>query len=379
MFGSTFGNTNQNQSPFGTQQAKPNTGFFSQTTTSPFGQSTSSPFGQPQNTSPFGQNTGGQGMFSGQTQQTQQGGGFFGQSNPNQGGGIFGQSTPQTNTPGLFGGQQQTGNAGLFGSQQPPTSNAFGGQQQGNQGGLFGQASQPAQQGGLFGMQSTNTGGQTGMNPQGQGLFGGSNNTQGVGVGGGLFGQPNLNTATTSPFGGAASNSNQSFLGSQGSSFQGSSNLFGGSNPNQGGGMFGNTQPTTSPFGAPTQSSNLFGGNTQQQPQPNTGGNPLFGTFANPTPNTTSNVFGAPAATTTMFGGQNQPQQSFGQAQNAFNPTTSINNKLGGTSWGVPTNPIGGAQAGPMQPIRSKNTKLDAKHLVKCIAALDQFQGLCKE
>jgi nuclear pore complex protein Nup98-Nup96 len=392
MFGTTFSNTNQSQSPFGVQQAKQNTGFFAQTNPSPnsFGQNTTSAFGQIQNNPSFGQNTGGQGLFPGQQQQTLQGG-PFGQSNPNQGGGgIFGQSTQQTIAPGLFGGQQQqSGNSGLFGqqtptntagnfgNQQPSTSNVFGGPQQGNQGGIFGQQSQPAQQGGLFGMQSNNTSQQTGTNPQGQGLFGASGSTQ---QGGGLFGQSNLSATSNSPFGGVANNANQSFLGNQGNTFQGGSNLFGGANQNQnqnqGIGLFGSTQPSTSPFGAPNQgASNLFGGNTQQQ-QSAPGGNPLFGTFASPAQNATGNAFGAPNQSN-LFGGQPQAQQ-FGQNQNAFNQNTNSSNKLGGTSWGVPTNPVGATQASLVQPVRSKNSKLDAKHLVKCIVALDQFQGLSK-
>jgi hypothetical protein len=40
---------------------------------------------------------------------------------------------------------------------------------------------------------------------------------------------------------------------------------------------------------------------------------------------------------------------------------------------------FGQGQQERFQPAKSKNTKLDAKHLVKCIAVLDQFQGLTKE
>lgn len=368
--------SNTNPSPFG--QPKPSGGLFSQQNKPPFGSNNNSSFGQPQNS--YGQNAPGPNMFgSVQPQQPQQGGGIFGQSNVNQTGGMLGQNMAQGNpSGGLFGGaqQQQTGTPGLFGA--PPTSNAFG-NQQGNQGGIFGQApQQPPQGGGLFGMQTNPVGGQP-TNSQGQGFFGASNNSQG----GGIFGQPNQNSGG---FTAASNNINQSFLGNQGNSFQGNGNLFGAGNQSQGGaGLFGNTQaPSNPPFGNPPQASNnLFG--AAQQPQPNAGGNSLFSTFANNNVQTNQapqgNLFGGPNTTSNLFG---QAQQGLNQNPTPFNANTSMNNKLGGTSWGVPTNPQGtqpivGAQTISVQPIKSKNTKLDAKHLVKCITALDQFQGLSKE
>ena len=358
---------NQGASPFNKVQQGNSPGFFGQNKPA-FGQNTSQPFAQNQANTPFSQNPTGQNLFnSTQPQQPQQNAGIFGQSNPSQGAGLFGQNNTQANTSGIFGGQQQPpANTGIFGGQQQQTPNAFGAQQ-GNQGGLFGLPSQqPPQQGGLFG---NPLGGQPPTNPQGQGLFGGAGNPQP-----GIFGQPNQNAAT---FANAPNNANQTFMANQGNNFQGTTNnLFGGANTtNQaGGGIFGNNQiQTNNSFGNQNQNSNMFGVQNQQ-PQSNVAGNSLFGTFAtsNNQSSQGSNVFGGPTAPSNAFG-QNQQQ----------GPNLNANYKLGGTSWGVPTGvqgtpPTANSQPSLVQPVRSKNGKLDSKHLVKCISALDQFQGLCK-
>jgi len=151
-----------------------------------------------------------------------------------------------------------------------------------------------------------------------------------------------------------------------------------GTNQNaQGGtGLFGNSPPTSnSPFGGNnTQQNTGFLGNPQQQQNSNQGGS-LFGTFA-PSNNQQQ------GQTSSLFGQSNPQQQNnsgFGTTSIALGAGNNNNNKLGGTSWGVPTNQQQPSGTQNIQPVRSKNPKLDAKHLVKCIAALDQFQGCCKE
>ena len=122
------------------------------------------------------QNQGGS-LFGNNNQQNQnQGGGLFGnnnQQNQNQGGGLFGNSGTQPNQGGIFGNNQQNQNKGLFGNQNTQTN-------QGN--GLFGNNQQSQNQGGggLFGNN-------IGQQNQNKGLFGSGNN------GGGLFGNNNNN------------------------------------------------------------------------------------------------------------------------------------------------------------------------------------------
>lgn len=343
MFTASFSN-NQNQGGglFNANQNKPQTGLFQS-----FAQP-SQPQGQAQTQAP--------GLFGGGNQQQQQGGGLFGQSNPQfgstsqqfqqnssfQGGSMFGQSN--VSQGGIFGQPQQQNTSGIFGqpSQNPPAggglfTNTTG--SQGNQGGIFGQG-QGAQ--GAFGQGTQGAFGQaqTSFNQGGQGIFGQPQNTFGqAGQSQGLFGQqsqPQGGTgglfsggttqgATSTGLFGATSG--QSFLGNQ--------------PQQQGSSLFP---------GTPTQiGSSLFGANPQQQPT-QAGGTGLFGSF---TPAT-------------------------GQTS-AFNAAST--NKFGGTSWGVPTptQPTTQPVVQNMQPVKSKNAKLDNKHLVKCIAALDQFQGCCKE
>ena len=336
----------------------------------------------------FGGGGGGQAFGSGQPQPQNTSQGLFGQSNTQ--GVAFGQASQQANT--AFGG----GNSAFGGGQ---TTSAFGGNQ--NQGGLFGQQ-QPSQQqqGGLFGQQSqqpSNNGtglfgggggafgqpsqggafGQAAQSAQGQGLFG-QGGTQNQG---GMFGNTGGQPSGGGLFGTVSNAINQSFMGNQQPQQQQNtgfnSSPFGSGQPSQGG-LFGSSQPSAnSPFGTNTQQNQqgtgFFGGNPQQQQNPNQGS--LFGTFA------PSSTLQQPGQNSSSPFGQGNPQQggsAFGTTSIVLGGTNANNNKLGGTSWGVPTNqqPSGTPN---IQPVRSKNPKLDAKHLVKCIAALDQFQGCCKE
>ncbi len=364
MFSTFNNNQNQGTGLFGANQNKTGSSLF---------QPLSGPNQQPQPVaqSAFGQpSTQGTGFFGNTGQQPNNQGGLFGTNPPNQ---VFGASQPNSfqNTP-SFGGNQ----GGLFGNtqtQQQPVvgGNLFGGQQ----GGIFGNTNQQQGGGGLFGQNPQNTFGQ--QNPpqtnQSQGLFGQPQpNTN---QGGGLFGANTQQNNTSGGLFGAASNTaNTSFLGNQpqpNNTF-GSSNMFG-ANTNQGGtGLFGNTANQPNAFGG-NQGSSLFGASQPQQPQPSNQGG-LFNSFAPAANNQNTN---------SIFGGGNT-NTNFNSSFNTNSANTGFNanaNKFGGTSWGVPTpaqqntQPTGAA----LQPVRSKNSKLDQKHLVKCIVALDQFQGCCKE
>ena len=392
MFGASFSNNpqpsaglfGQNQPKTGGLLGQPQQGGgFAASGPSIFGAPTTqtNAFGQPQQ-----QQQGG--LFGGQPQQNT--GGIFGQ--PNQGtaptqGGLFGQ--PSTGATGMFGNTQPAATGGIFGGGQP--------QQQPTQGGIFGQ---PAGGAGLFGaagQQNSPFGGQQQQQQQqGQGLFGQQNNA-GTGMfgqtnpnsGGGMFGQ---NTGATGGngaglFGAATTNNNPSFFGNtQPTTFPGNNNPFG-NNPNnqqnQGTGLFGAATGGNTGFGATAQQNNNLFGAPSTQPAGNAGG--LFNTFApsNPAPNNTFNspFSSVPAPNTSAANPFNAGTNSFGTTGSVFG--AGGNNKLGGTSWGVPvtagTQQAPGGQMQPMQPVRSKNSKLDAKHLVKCIAVLDQFQGNCKE
>ncbi len=225
-----------------------------------FGQTNFAGFGQPQNT------TGG-----------------FGQTANNTGSGLFGQPPTTSSTP--FGTAQPaqsgfgTGNTGggLFGP-KPGTS-----------GGLFGQnnaASTSQQSGGIFG---TTAGANTGFGS-------GSGTGSGFGTAGGIFGGNNQQQQQQSKpfsFGGATATTGGFGTGTTG---------FGTNNNtanNTGGGIFGNTGQTNTPFGQTQQQpaqSNPFGGfGTQNQNQSN---NPSpFGGFG-----TQQQQEQKPAG---LFGGQN--------------------------------------------------------------------------
>lgn len=183
-FGATaFGNTGTNTGTglFGNAQQKPaaSTGLFGGTTT---GANTT---------------TGGGGLF-GQNNNTQN---AFGTNNSQQSGGLFG-NKPATTSTGLFGGsttgQTGTTGGGLFGSlgtnsqgQQPAQGGGlFGGLGQNQNKSLFG-GSQPAG-GGLFGTSQNNQ--------QSTGLFGGSLGQQQqapmLGMGNSMFGGSQVNQGT---------------------------------------------------------------------------------------------------------------------------------------------------------------------------------------
>jgi nuclear pore complex protein Nup98-Nup96 len=246
LFGS---NQNQNKptgSLFGNASSNTSTGFG-------FGNTTS-------NTNPFGGSSGGS-LFGGNTNQTSS---LFGQSqNQNQQkplfGSTFGTSTTQSQpTTGLFGNTNTTNtNTGLFGNNTAGTQ---------PQGGLFGGAGGPNQTSTLFGGSSNTT-----QKP----LFGGSNTTTNTG----LFGNSQSQPSTTSLFG---NNPNQQQNQPQQSS------LFGGStNINTGPGLFGNLS---------TNKPSLFGNSTTG----NTQGSSIFGGSNS---NTTGGLFGASQSS------QNTPQQ----------------------------------------------------------------------
>lgn len=144
-------------------------------------------FGAPANTNTTG------GLFN--TQSTNTGGGLFGNNQQTQAGtSLFGNNTNN---------QQQTG--GLFGqSQNKPAGSLFGGTATNTGGGLFGNAGQQQQTGGMFNTQQQ--AGTTQNNMLGGGIFGNQNNQAKTG----MFGQSmgTNNNQGTSLFGG-----NASFLG----------------------------------------------------------------------------------------------------------------------------------------------------------------------
>ena len=161
----------------------------------------------------------------------------------------------------------------------------------------------------------------------------------------GLFNSFNTNT-----------NANNAFLGAQNNTNPLATN----NAPN----MFNNT------LNAQTNQAGSFMTNNQTN-APNNGGG-LFNSFAN------NNPLASQSAA--------NPIASFGPSPNASSnlfAANNNNNKLGGTAWGIPTNvttnPSSSSNSGSVQPVKSKNSKLlDQKHLIKCIAALDQFNGLSK-
>lgn len=255
--GGLFGNQGQNQS-------KPATGFGgsfgNNTTSNAFGGTGTGAFGST-NTA----NTG-SGLFGNQNQTTNTGGGLFGQNN---------QQQPQTSAFGTsntgFGAQNQQQGTGLFGGQQQKPAT----------GGLFGNTgtAQPNAGGGLFGGQTATSspfGQANNQQQQSGGLFGAKPAT------GGLFGQPS--TQQTGQSGGLFGN-----LGSntQNQQQQNTSSLFGSQNQ-QKPSLFGTTpaQSTTGPglFGQqqPQQSGGLFGTTNANQPQQTSLlGNSLFNTSHN--------------------------------------------------------------------------------------------------
>ncbi|KAL8665878.1 MAG: hypothetical protein Q9168_007607 [Polycauliona sp. 1 TL-2023] len=258
-------------------------GFGGQNTTGGFGNNTQSTglFGaQTTSASPFGAATTATSGFGA----TSTSGGLFGAGAAKPSG--FGTTTSQPSGGGLFGSTNQTGG---FGAQNNTTNTTggFGGNQGG---GLFGTNNNQQKSGFSFG-QNNNTSTGTGFGTSGNTGFGASNNTS---TGGGLFG----NSTTNAPFG----------SGQQ-------------------------QQPASNPFGG-------FGGNQQNQTQPQNTAAPAFGGFGNTnnqqqkpgglfggTDNSTSNTGGG------LFGANQNNQQSttggglFGNANN---------NQTGGSSLFAP-------------------------------------------
>lgn len=234
--GGLFGNTGQNNSPFGQTQQQP-------AQQNPFGGFGAQNQNQTNTQSPFG-------GFGTQQQQEQKPGGLFGNQTTNTtgGGGLFGnlnQNNQQPPTGSLFGNNnnnQSSGNS-LF-APKPATTG----------GGLFGTANtgNTNQSGGLFSGFGNNNN-NTNQNPQNQsgGLFGNNNNQQQKP--GGLFG--NSTGSTSGGLFGNLNNNNNNQPATGGS-------LFGSNNQQQqqqGGSLFGNTNNNN-------QGSSLFGNSQQQQP-----------------------------------------------------------------------------------------------------------------
>lgn len=253
-------------------------------------------------------------------------------TNNNAGGGLFGNQNAQTNSP--FGQTQQ----------QPAPSNPFGGfgqpqnQTQNSTAPPFGGFGQPQQQdqkaGGLFGTQQSNT--NTG------GLFGnaGQNNGQQQPAGGGLFGNNANNTSATSLFapkpattgGGLFGNTNTSSTNTGGGLFGNlGNNNANQTQQNQGGGLFGNAQQNQQKSGglfgnSANTGGGLFGnlGSTNNQQQQ--GGSSLFGN--NPQQQQGGGLFGNTTNNnnqgSSLFGSQQQSQQQ----PNVFAPPPTFSTSL---------------------------------------------------
>ncbi|OBT58968.1 hypothetical protein VE04_02209 [Pseudogymnoascus sp. 24MN13] len=302
LFGGTqsgFGSTPS--TGFGATNTATNTGFGAQpaTTSAPslFGSTPNKPlFGAPAaSTTPFG---GAATTGFGATPASNP----FGQTQTPAPANPFGATPAQpaaSNPFGGFGGAQQQAAAptSLFGGAPKPATTGtslFGGQPAATGSSLFGQ---PAQQAGT-GFGAAPAAATTG------GLFGGAKPA--APATGGLFGQPAAAPAAGGGlFGGFGQQQPQQAQNTGSSLFGGAQQakpLFGAAQPAQsGGGLFGNTQPSTG--------SSLFGNlgqQQQQQPQQAQQGGSLFGGSS-------------------LFGGPQQGQQQQQQQQQQGQLTTSIN------------------------------------------------------
>ncbi|KAJ9120885.1 hypothetical protein QFC22_002820 [Naganishia vaughanmartiniae] len=373
MFGQPAAQTNAFGQPAAGATGTGLFGAAQQNTTNTFGQpqqAQPNAFGQPaqQSTGLFGQpaqQNSGAGLF-GQTQPAQQAGGLFGAAPTQPSTGLFGatNNTAGTQSTGLFG-QQNTASTGFggFGAAQQPqqakpafgfgapaatapaTNTGFGqpaqntttpsfgfGQAQQQPGstqpaaggfgfgatgaqpagtGLFG-ATQPQQQGGLFGAQQNNA-------PKPGGLFG---STPAQSAAGGLFGST----------GGFGANTQQQQQQQQ----QPTTSLFGNTNTantNTGGGLFGSTQINqTNTAGQPgaANTGGLFGGGFGMQNKPaTTTGTGLFGSTNTTAQQPGTSLFGNTGAAggfgatgaagggTSLFGNNQTNQQQQPGAQPA--------------------------------------------------------------
>ncbi len=184
-----FGNTGANNNNMNTAFKPPGGGLFGNTNPTPQPAATGSLFGNTMATPTT--NTGGFGLFGGQTQPQQPAsGGLFGNT-----GGMFGNQGATQPTGSMFGASQPTG--GMFGNTAAtqPTGGLFGGS-----------VAQPAQpQGSMFGGGSLfgNT-----TTPQPSFSFGNSS----LAGGGGMFNtQPNNFGTTAGMFGGSTPQNNNNF------------------------------------------------------------------------------------------------------------------------------------------------------------------------
>jgi nuclear pore complex protein Nup98-Nup96 len=247
----------------------------------------------------------------------------------------------------LFGSANQPNS--LFGNSSTQAQSQFASTVNTNASNLFGAASNNAS---LFG--NTTNAGTFGQNPASNtGLFGSNS------VSAGGFNQANTVQPAQSSLFGKLTTTNSSTQGNT---------LFGGG--------------TTPGFGVNNaQSANtgsLFGQNTNQNANIGLG---LGGFTGNNLQSNTSTLFGAQTNIqnqgATNFGGLNANAGTFNLNANQIgnNPANNTN-MLGGTSWGVqvqqPNSNISNL------PVKSKNTKLDGKNLIRCISALDQYEGSSK-
>ncbi|KAI0449891.1 nuclear protein 96-domain-containing protein [Xylaria acuta] len=275
---------------------------------------------------------------------------------------AFGSSNANTTGGGLFGNTASTGSS--FGQNNTSTS-AFGSN---TSGGLFGNANKPATTGGMFGNTATSQPAQSGglFGTSGTSGFGANTNTSTNAFGstnnasGGLFGANNNQNKTGFSFGNTGANT---------SGF-GSSNAFGGTNPNTGGaaagggglfgnanssgtggGLFGNTnQPTTSAFG----NTSSFGGaqNPQQQQSGGLFGNAQkpagTGLFGNTNTNTGTGggLFGNAANNTSGFGQLNTAQTGGGGLFGGTKPATGSTGGLFGNAGTTQNTATGGGLFG---------------------------------
>ena len=278
--GGLFGNTGQNNSPFGQTQQQP-------AQQNPFGGFGNQNQNQTSTQSAFG-------GFGTQQQQEQKPGGLFGNQNSNNtgAGGLFG-NLNQNN-------QQQAPAGGLFGNNnnnQSSGSSLFAPKPAATGGSLFGAANtgNANQGGGLFsGFGNNNNNNSQNTQNQSGGLFGNNNNQQQKP--GGLFG--NSTGSTGGLFGNITNNNNQPTAGGS---------LFGSNNQQQqqqGGNLFGNTNNN--------QGSSLFGNSQQQQQQPNALAPPPVFNASLIDPN---NAYGSPS----IFSGLPPPPVSVGPIATPIN------------------------------------------------------------